>query len=121
MGRRVPVVDAVGGEDGTIMPGLRDGGFEVVFAPDHRAALERFQEKLPDLAILDVMAPFESNFDLFKRLKRDPGTASIPVIMWKPRAQDADDFRGWGHGIDGLADPVSFGDLWRRIRRRLRR
>src|SRR5207249_11911117 len=65
-----------------------------------REALDRGYADRPDVVVLDVMMPQMDGFEVLRRLKADPSTAEIPVIMLTAKAQDADIFRGWSSGVD---------------------
>jgi DNA-binding response OmpR family regulator len=60
---------------------LQRHGFRVVIAPDGLAGLEAADEFHPDLIVLDVNLPKMDGYQVCRRLKRDPKTASIPIIM----------------------------------------
>jgi len=79
---------------------LQKEGFEVATASNGREALEKVAADKPDLVVLDVMMPEMDGFEALKKLKEDPETAGIPVIMLTAKAQDADVFRGWQSGAD---------------------
>jgi len=79
---------------------LRKAGYDVDTAYDGREALEKVKKNPPDLIVLDVMMPQLDGFSVLKRLKQDPATKDIPVIMLTAKAQDADVFRGWQSGVD---------------------
>lgn len=79
---------------------LQRHGYEVHTAYDGREALEKVREVKPDLIVLDVMMPHLDGFGVLRRLKADPETRDIPVIMLTAKAQDADVFRGWQSGVD---------------------
>ena len=79
---------------------LEKEGFEVTTASNGREALEKVAADKPDLVVLDVMMPEMDGFEALKKLKEDPATAGIPVIMLTAKAQDADVFRGWQSGAD---------------------
>jgi CheY-like chemotaxis protein len=70
-------------------------GYEVHTAYDGRQALEKVKEVRPDLIVLDVNMPRLDGFGVLKRLKADPETRDIPVIMLTAKAQDADFLSGW--------------------------
>src|SRR4051812_3169847 len=60
---------------------LRLEGFDVVVAHDGLEALDAIAERMPDLALLDVMMPRLDGVELCRRLRSEPLTASLPVIM----------------------------------------
>jgi two-component system alkaline phosphatase synthesis response regulator PhoP/two-component system response regulator VicR len=78
---------------------LQRAGYRVGTACDGQEALERIREEPPDMVVLDVMMPRMDGFELLRRLKADPGTAEIPILMLTAKAQDADIFRGWQSGV----------------------
>lgn len=79
---------------------LQKEGYDVVTASNGREALEKVDLERPDLVVMDVMMPEMDGFEALKRLKDNPETADIPVIMLTAKAQDADVFRGWQSGVD---------------------
>lgn len=60
---------------------LQDYGFSVIVAEDGVSGLRCVDEHGPDLVVLDVNLPKMDGFQVCRRLKRDPQTARIPVIM----------------------------------------
>jgi len=60
---------------------LRPKGYNVVTAPDAAQGFIEAKRLLPNLILLDVEMPGEDGFALCGRLKADPTTASIPIIM----------------------------------------
>jgi DNA-binding response OmpR family regulator len=75
-------------------------GYEVVPAHDGEAALRRAAEQRPDLVLLDVLMPKMDGFEVLQRLKADPETSNIPVIMLTARGQFEDLAHGYGEGAD---------------------
>ena len=65
-------------------------GHSIAEASDGEQALERARALRPDLIVLDVGMPRRSGLEVLGELRRDPGLASIPVIMLTARAQVAD-------------------------------
>src|SRR5207245_7322852 len=68
---------------------LRRAGYEVTLASNGREALERVAEATPDLIVSDVTMPEMDGLELLQRLRADPATSAIPVIMLT--ARDATD------------------------------
>jgi CheY-like chemotaxis protein len=60
---------------------LRQGGFRVIEAGTGMDALARARHDTPDLILLDVKLPDIDGFEVSRRLKADPATASIPVLQ----------------------------------------
>lgn len=60
---------------------LERAGYEVVEAGNGVAALERVRESRPDLVITDLMMPVMSGRELIERLRGEPETASIPILI----------------------------------------
>ncbi len=64
---------------------LRNAGFRVLTAHDGQEALDAAQQERPDLIISDYHMPLLSGLELCRRLKQDPATSGIPVIMLTAR------------------------------------
>jgi len=60
---------------------LEGAGYEVVEAQHGVVALERAQESRPDLVVTDLMMPLMGGRELIERLRSDPETASIPILV----------------------------------------
>jgi CheY-like chemotaxis protein len=87
-------------------------GFEVTTAGDGERALELAAEFRPDVITLDVMMPRLNGFETVSRLRQDPRTAGIPVVMVTGRAQTADRERGEEVGVEAyLTKPFEPAEL----------
>ena len=87
-------------------------GFEVTTAGDGERALELAAEFRPDVITLDVMMPRLNGFETVHRLRQDPRTAGIPVVMVTGRAQSADRERGEEVGVEAsLTKPFEPAEL----------
>ena len=60
---------------------LRAEGYDMISALDGESGLKLAQTQNPDLILLDIVLPKLNGFDVLKRLKRDPKTKEIPVII----------------------------------------
>jgi len=95
-------------------------GHEAVAAPDAFAALAAIAANPPDLVLSDVSMPGMNGFELCRRLKADPRTRLIPVVLITG-VGDEFKFQGIEAGADDfLSKPFSPGDLRVRIRALLR-
>jgi CheY-like chemotaxis protein len=90
-------------------------------AKDGQEALEVIKRKSPDLILLDVMMPKMSGFEVCKRLKNDPATSDIPVIMVTALNELGDIKRGIESGTDDfLSKPVNKLELLTRVKTMLK-
>ena len=98
---------------------LQRAGYRVTTAGDGEEALAKVAADRPDLIVFDVMMPRVDGFETIKRLKQDPETANIPVVMLTAKAQDADLFKGYQYGADIYLtkpfNPLEFLAFIRRI------
>ncbi|WP_084557260.1 response regulator [Hamadaea tsunoensis] len=101
---------------------LRLHGFDVMTACDGEAALEVIETRRPDLAIVDLTMPRMDGLGLTRRLRADPMTAALPIIMLTARAMTADKVLGLSAGADDyLVKPFDTLELVARVRSTLRR
>lgn len=101
---------------------LERAGFEVSEAADAEQAIVAIANRRPDLVLLDWMLPGISGIELARRLKRDDGTAEIPIIMVSARGEEEDRIRGLDVGADDyVSKPFSPRELVARIKAVLRR
>ncbi len=96
---------------------LEDMDCETVPAHDGPEALEIIADNPPDLILLDVMMPKMSGFEVCKRLKHDPKTSDIPIIMVTALNEFGDIERGIDSGTDDfLSKPVNKLELVTRVK-----
>ena len=69
---------------------LAGRGYEVVIARDGSEALRRIEEGRPDAIVLDAMMPVMDGYEVLRRLRENPASADIPVIMLTARRQERD-------------------------------
>lgn len=69
---------------------LRRNGFEVVEASDGVSALTLAEEEQPDLILMDVMMPVLNGYEASKKLKENPKTERIPIVMLSAKSQQAE-------------------------------
>jgi two-component system alkaline phosphatase synthesis response regulator PhoP len=91
---------------------LQRAGYRVTPARDGLEALEQIEQERPDLVLLDVNMPRLDGIELLRRLRADPGTATLPVVMLTAKAQDEDILEGKRSGADYyLTKPFSPTEL----------
>ena len=94
---------------------------EVSTAADGVEALEKIQDDRPDLILLDIMMPRMSGFEVCRKLKSDPRTREIPVIMVTALNELGDIERGVESGTDDfITKPVNRLELLTRVKSLLR-
>jgi two-component system response regulator MtrA len=77
---------------------LTAAGYEVVLARDGSAALALLRERRPAAAVLDIAMPGLDGLEVLTRVRADPATANLPVILLSARAQENDVARGYELG-----------------------
>ena len=98
---------------------LKRAGLEPIAAHDARAAVRVFEERQPDLVVLDINLGASSGLDVLKELRR---RSQLPVIMLTALDSEEDKVRGLEAGADDyLTKPFSHRELIARIRAQLRR
>ena len=117
MSARVLVVDDVLPNVRLLEAKLTSEYFDVVTAMDGATALARMAEHLPDIVLLDVMMPGMDGFEVCRRIRKDPKTAHIPVVMVTALSDPEDRVRGLDAGADDfLTKPVNDMALFARVR-----
>ena len=101
---------------------LEKAGFAVEVAATGEDAVAALAETPPDLVLLDWMLPHISGIELCRRIRREPATRDLAVIMLTARGEEADRVRGLDTGADDyVTKPFSPNELIARIRALLRR
>jgi two-component system, OmpR family, response regulator ChvI len=99
---------------------LEAEGFEVETYNDGQAALDAFNKRLPDMAVLDIKMPRMDGMDLLQRLRQK--TSTLPVIFLTSKDDEIDEVLGLRMGADDyVKKPFSQRLLVERIRALLRR
>ncbi|MBE7555191.1 MAG: response regulator [Anaerolineales bacterium] len=81
MNRRVLVVEADKTLRQMLATILDDNGFEVTTANDNIVALERLQQQAVDFILLDMLIPSADNVEIWARLRANPATKDVPVMV----------------------------------------
>jgi two-component system, cell cycle response regulator len=117
MTARVLVVDDILSNVKLLEAKLTAEYFEVVSAFNGLECLTKIDEAAPDIVLLDVMMPGMDGFEVCRRIKNNPKTAHIPVVMVTALDQPSDRVAGLEAGADDfLTKPVDDAALFARVR-----
>lgn len=100
---------------------IRNQGYRSIRAFSGEAALETVRTDPPDVILLDVMMPGIDGIEVCRRLKDNPATWQIPVIMVSAKSEEQDRINGLEGGADDyVTKPFNLQELFLRIRAALR-
>jgi two-component system, OmpR family, phosphate regulon response regulator PhoB len=101
---------------------LRAAGFETVLATRGEEALLAVKRRVPDLVLLDLMLPDLPGTEVCRRIKADPRTRHVPVVMLTAKGEEVDRVVGCELGADDyVTKPFSVRELTLRLKAILRR
>ncbi|MBE3565579.1 MAG: response regulator transcription factor [Thermogemmatispora sp.] len=101
---------------------LEQEGYQVLTALDGRAALELARRERPQLIILDIMLPEIDGLEVCRQLRREPATATTPIMLLTARGEEIDRVVGLEVGADDyVTKPFGRRELLARVRALLRR
>ena len=107
---------------GFVEMSLRVEGFDVRVAYDGAQALQEVRSYGPDLVVLDVMMPEVDGLEVARRLRADPTTTALPIIMLTAKGQTPDKVIGLQTGADDyVVKPFETMELIARVQNTLRR
>ncbi|MEW4561577.1 response regulator [Bremerella sp. JC770] len=96
---------------------VRQAGYEVLSAYDGQDGLTQAQVKTPDMVILDLMLPVVDGLEVCRRLRADPATKDVMVLMLTAKAEESDQLIGFSLGADDyVTKPFSVKVLLERIK-----
>src|SRR6201999_3299639 len=117
MTARVLVVDDILSNVKLLEAKLTAEYFEVITAFNGLECLSRMEETMPDIVLLDVMMPGMDGFEVCRRIKSNPRTAHMPVVMVTALDQPRERVAGLEAGADDfLTKPVDDAALFARVR-----
>jgi DNA-binding response OmpR family regulator len=97
---------------------LKKEGYEVVGCADGLDALNKLEETKPNLVITDIMLPYSSGLEIVRKIKENPETKHIPVIVLSAMGQENVVEEAFSLGADDfLKKPFSLNELSIRIKK----
>ncbi len=115
-GQTILIVDDSPTEIHVLKKVLEEKGFKIEVAADGQQGVEKAQEILPDLILMDVVMPVLNGFQATRQLSKNEDTANIPVIMVTTKDQEAD--KNWAkrQGATGyVVKPISADELLSKV------
>jgi twitching motility two-component system response regulator PilH len=114
----VLIVDDVQTDRELVGKVVQAAGHSPVYAADGDEAMAAAKQHSPSLVLMDVVMPKTNGFNACRNLKKDPGTAAIPVVLLTTKTTDSDRFWGKKQGADDhIAKPFAPDSLLAVIRR----
>ena len=95
--------------------------YDVATAGDGETALREAHRRVPDLVVLDLMLPGIDGLEVCRRLRADPRTTAVPIVMLTAKGEETDAVIGLAQGADDyIRKPFGVKELVARIAARLR-
>lgn len=99
---------------------LRHEGYEVITAANGLEGIRKARLEAPDVVILDVMLPGMDGFEICHRLRSEPDTAQLRILMFSAKAQEIDKNTGLKVGADDyLPKPAAPAEIVSRVEKLL--
>ena len=118
---KILIVDDLPTEVQLMQSAITKLGHTSVVATDGEQALEMARRENPDLVLLDVVLPRMYGFQVCRKIKNDPTTAKIPVILVSSKTQESDKVWGLKQGASAyICKPFSPEDLADTVTKNLR-
>ena len=101
---------------------LKNSGYTVDSFENAKTFWNRVQDRKPDLVLLDVMLPDSDGIEVLKKMRRNPDTRRVPVIMVTAKSSEIDKVKGLDNGADDyITKPFGIMELISRVKAILRR
>ena len=112
MSKKILIIEDDPGTSRLVDYSLKQEGYEVITASNGLDGLRKALSESPDLVILDVMLPGLDGFEICYRLKAEPSTVNMPILMFSAKAQEIDKDTGKRVGADDyLTKPSAPADI----------
>lgn len=117
MKEKILIVDDTADTVELLRKRFRADGYDTIEAFDGEEALGKVAEGRPDLVILDVMMPKLDGFGVCRRLRENPATRHLPVLMLTAKSETPDKVQGLDIGADDyITKPFDYKELAARVR-----
>ena len=101
---------------------LQSAGFQAEGFEKPSVFWHALESKMPDLVLLDLMLPEEDGISILKKMRQDPKTKKMPIILLTAKSSEYDKVMGLEYGADDyVAKPFSMMELLARVKALLRR
>ena len=121
MAQRILVVDDTPQNVKLLSDLLAAKGYEVATAANGEQALESIAKQPPDLVLLDIMMPGISGYEVCRKIRENPATALLPVVLATSLDPNQERVKGIEAGADDfLPKPVNQAELFARVKSLLR-
>ena len=120
MGKKILIIEDDPATQRLVDYSLKQEGYQIITASNGLEGIRKAIGETPDLIILDVMLPGLDGFEICYRLKSEPATANLPILMFSAKAQEIDKDTGIKVGADDyLTKPSAPADIIARVEKLL--
>ncbi|OGN97277.1 MAG: hypothetical protein A2Y89_06890 [Chloroflexi bacterium RBG_13_51_18] len=120
MGKKILIIEDDPATQRLVDYSLKQEGYQIITASNGLEGIRKALGEAPDLIILDVMLPGMDGFEICYRLRSDPSTAKMPILMFSAKAQEIDKDTGIKVGADDyLTKPSAPSDIVNRVEKLL--
>ena len=120
MGKKILIIEDDPATQRLVNYSLKQEGYQIITASNGLEGIRKALGELPDLIILDVMLPGMDGFEICYRLRSEPSTANLPILMFSAKAQEIDKDTGIKVGADDyLTKPSAPADIVNHVGRLL--
>jgi twitching motility two-component system response regulator PilH len=100
---------------------LKGTGLTVIVAVDGQDAIDQLSSISPDVVVLDIVMPRMNGYEVCRRIKSDPKTQNVPVVMCSSKGEEFDRYWGMKQGADAyIAKPFQPTELIGTVKQLLR-
>jgi len=100
---------------------LKGTGLNVIVAIDGQDAIDQLNRISPDVVVLDIVMPRMNGYEVCRRIKSDPKTQNVPVVMCSSKGEEFDRYWGMKQGADAyIAKPFQPTELIGTVKQLLR-